>query len=98
MDVAEVVDGSDEGAEEEGIDKCDKVGVCRGAVVAEEGEDCPGESENRDDEEDEDGIGCQGVLLDESINEPGEHAHTRDLIEGVNLGGYKNKVVVYQPE
>lgn len=35
LDVAKIVDGSDEGAEEEGINKGDKVGVCRGAVVAE---------------------------------------------------------------
>ena len=78
-DVAQVVNGSDEGAEEEGVNECDKVGVGRGAVVAEESEDCPCESENGNDEEDEDRVGSQGVLLDEAIDEPGEHAHTRDL-------------------
>lgn len=77
-DITQVVNGSDESAEEEGVNKCDKVSVCRGAVVAEESEDCPGESENGNDEEDEDRIGGQGVLLDEAIDEPGEHAHTRD--------------------
>lgn len=52
--VAEVVNGGYEGTEEEGINECDKVGVCRRAVIAEEGEDCPSKRENRDNEEDED--------------------------------------------
>lgn len=52
--VAEVVNGGDEGTEEEGINEGDKVGVCRGAVVAEEGEDSPSKRENRDNKEDED--------------------------------------------
>jgi hypothetical protein len=52
--VAKVVNSGDEGTEEEGINECDKVGVGRRAVVAEEGEDCPSKRENRDNEEDED--------------------------------------------
>lgn len=78
-DIAQVVDGSDEGTEEEDVDKSDKVGVGGGAVVAEEGEEGPGKSEHRDDEEDQDGVGSESVLLDETIDEPGEHAHAGDL-------------------
>jgi hypothetical protein len=52
--ITEVINGGDEGTEEEGINECDKVGVCRGAVVAEEGEDSPSKRENRDNKEDED--------------------------------------------
>lgn len=52
--IAQVVNGGNEGAEEQGINECDKVGVCRRAVVAEEGEDCPSKRENRDNEENED--------------------------------------------
>lgn len=48
-------------------------------MVAEEGEEGPGKCEHRDDEEDQDGVGSESVLVDETINEPGEHAHTGDL-------------------
>lgn len=51
-DIAKVVDGSDKGTEEEDVDKSDKVSVGGGAVVTEEGEEGPGKSEHRDDEED----------------------------------------------
>jgi len=77
-DIAQVVDGSDKGTEEEDVDESDKVGVGGGAVVAEEGEEGPGKSEHRDDEEDQDGVGSESVLLDETIDEPGEHAHAGD--------------------
>lgn len=40
-------------------------------MVAEEGEDGPGEGEDGDDEEDEDGVGGEEVLLDEFVDEPG---------------------------
>lgn len=47
-------------------------------MVAEEGEEGPGKCEHRDDEEDQDGVGSESVLLDETIDEPGEHAHAGD--------------------
>lgn len=78
-DIAQEVDGGDEGAKEEDVDEGDKVGVCGGAVVAEKGEEGPGKSEHRDDEEDQDGVGGESVLLDEAIDKPGEHAHAGDL-------------------
>lgn len=53
-DVAQEVNGGNKGTEKEGINECDEVGICRGAVVAEKGEDCPSKSKNGDDEEDQD--------------------------------------------
>jgi hypothetical protein len=75
---AQVVDGGDEGADKGGVDEGDEAGVGRGAVVAEEGEDGPGESEDGDDEEEEDGGWGEGVDLVEAVDEPGEHAHGGD--------------------
>lgn len=74
-DAAKLVDGGDEGGEEAEVDEGDEVGVCGRAVVAEEGEDGPGEGEDGDDEEDEDRVGRQGVVGDELVDEPGEHSH-----------------------
>lgn len=81
-DVAQVVDGGDEGADNGNVDEGDEEGVGGRAVVAEEGEDGPGEGEDGDDEEDEDGVGGQEVALDKLVDEPGEHAHCAELESG----------------
>jgi hypothetical protein len=77
-DAAQVVDAGDEGADKEQVDEGDEAGVGRGAVVAEEGEDGPGEGEDGDDEEDEDRVGREGVELVVLVDEPGKHAHGGD--------------------
>lgn len=78
-DAAEVVDTRDQGAEEEGVDEGDEVGVARGAGVGEDGEEGPGEGEGRNDEEDEDGGRGERVCVCEAGDEPAEHAHDGDL-------------------
>ena len=50
--LAQSVDPADEGTDEEEIDKCDKLRVLTGSVVGKEGADCPGGTEDGDDEED----------------------------------------------
>jgi hypothetical protein len=77
--IAEGVDCANEGADEEEIDKCNKVRVVAGAVVREESCDRPGCAEDRDDEEDEDVIGRQGVLLAIHVHEVCEHTKGWDL-------------------
>jgi len=60
-DAAQFVDASDEGADEAEVDEGYEQRVVFGAVVGEEGADCPGRSEDGDDEEDEDVVWCEGV-------------------------------------
>lgn len=48
-------------------------------MVAEEREDGPSQGKNDENKEDEDRIGGQGVVVDEYVDEPGEHAHGRYL-------------------
>lgn len=48
-------------------------------MVGEEREDGPGGGEDRDDEEDEDVVGCQGIVGGVDVDKPGEHAESRDL-------------------
>jgi hypothetical protein len=55
-------------------------------VVGEEGSDCPGGGENRDDEEDENVGRCQGVIAGVDVHEVGEHAEGRDLGEEKLVG------------
>lgn len=83
-DVAQVPDGGDECADEAEIDDGDEQGVGGRAVVAEEGEDGPGEREHRDDEENKYVVGRQGVDFDIAVDEPGEHAHGWDQSEDLH--------------
>lgn len=78
-DAAQVVDGGDEGANEAQVDESDEAGVGRRAVVAEEGEDGPGEGKDGDDEKEEDGDWGEEVLVVVQMDEPGEHAHSWNL-------------------
>jgi len=61
-DAAEFVDACDEGADETEVDEGDEEAIGFGAVVGEEGADCPGGGEDADDEEDEDVVWCEGVV------------------------------------
>lgn len=61
----------DKGSDKEKVDEADEKSIGGGAVIAEEREEGPGESENGDDEENKDGVWGEGVLLDEAIDEPG---------------------------
>lgn len=78
-DVAEGVDGADEGPDEEEVDEADEARVVGGAVVGEEGCNGPGEGEDGDDEEDKDIVGGEGVRAVVDVHEVGEHAHCWDL-------------------
>lgn len=75
----ELVDSGDEGSHEGEVDEGDKLGICGGAVVAEEGGDGPCDGEDNDNEEDENRVGGEGVVNDEDVDEPGEHAQGGDL-------------------
>lgn len=57
VDIAELVDARDKGADEAQVDEGDEPGVGFRAVVGEEGGDGPDGGEDRDDEEDEDVVG-----------------------------------------
>ncbi len=70
-DAAELVDGGDQGAEEEEVDDADEDGVGFGAVVGEERGDGPGGAEDGDDEEDEDVGGREGVVAGVDVDEVG---------------------------
>jgi len=48
-------------------------------VVGEEGEERPGEAEDRDDEEDEDVVGREHVVVVVALDEVREHAYRGDL-------------------
>ncbi len=78
-DAAQVPDAGDKSTDEAEVDETDEKGVGGGAMVGEEGEDAPGEGEDGDDEEDEDGVWGELVFVCEAIDEPGEHAHGRNL-------------------
>lgn len=79
--VAQIPDSGDEGTHKAEIDNGDKQGIGGRAVVAEEGEDGPGEREHRDDEQDEYVVGRQRIVLDVAVDEPGQHAHGGNLRE-----------------
>ena len=70
-DEAEVVYASYKSAHKGEVDEAHEAGVVGGAVVAEEGEDCPGEAEGGDDEEDEDVVGGEHVGSVVAGDEPG---------------------------
>lgn len=78
-DEAQVVDGGDQGADKGQVDERDELRVGLGAVVAEEGADGPGESEDGDDEEEEDVGGRHDVGFEMQMDKVGEHAHDGDL-------------------
>lgn len=78
----DVLDSGNESADEAQVDECDEARIGRRAVVREEREDGPCESEDRHDEEHEDRGRSQGVDFRVLVNEPGEHAHGRDLDHG----------------
>jgi len=78
-DVAEVVDASDEGADQERVDVADEAGRDRAVVVEEQREQAPGQGDDDDDEEDEDGGGRHYIGVVEDFDEPGEHADGGDL-------------------
>lgn len=78
-DAAEGVDAPDEGADESEVDEGDEAGVVLGAVVGEERADGPDDGEDYDDEEDEYGVGGEGVGGYVEVDEPGEHAYCWDL-------------------
>ena len=80
-DAAQFVDACDKGADEAEIDEGGEARVFTGAVVGEEGCDGPGSAKDTDDEEDEDVVGCQGVVAGVDVDEICEHA------EGGDLGG-----------
>lgn len=56
-DAAKVVDCGDESADNSDVDEGHKQGVMRRAVVAEEGENGPGQSKYADNEQDKDRVG-----------------------------------------
>lgn len=93
----ELVDSGDEGSHEGEVDEGDELGICRGAVVAEEGGDGPCDGEDNDDEEDEDGVGSEGVVDDEDVDEPGEHTqggNLDNLVVRLGVGKVKQMVVL----
>jgi len=77
-DASESVDGANEGTNEEEVNDGDKEAVGFGTVVGEEGCDGPDGTEDRDDEEHEDRVGCQGVGLHVEMHEVGEHSKGGD--------------------
>lgn len=81
LDETEVVDACDKGADETEVDDTDEAGVGGGAMVGEEGEEGPGEGEDRDDEEDQDVGGREEVGVVVDGNEVGEHADCGDQRE-----------------
>jgi len=109
-DKAEIIDSRDEGADESQVDEADEARVGAGPVVAEQGEKGPGEAEDGDDEKNEDVVGRHLVVLEVVVDEPGEHAHARDLSRvsqwvqcGLGMGGCKShfgtkglKLLTYQ--
>lgn len=68
---AKGVYGADEGAHEEEVDEGHESSICRRAVVREEGKDSPSSGEDRDDEEDEDGVWCQRVGVVVAVDKVG---------------------------
>lgn len=81
-DPTEVVHARDERAKEAEVDEPDELGVVGGAVVEEKSKNCPGEGEDGDDEEDEDGGWGHEVGGEVDVDEVGEHADDGDL-EGI---------------
>lgn len=78
-DRREEVDGSNQGAHHANVDKGDEEGVVRRSVVGEERKDGPGKGEDGDDEHEEDRGRREGIVRDEDIDKPGEHAHRAEL-------------------
>ena len=79
-DESQVVYCSDEGTDEAQVDECDKLRIATASVVAEEGEDRPGKSKHRDDEDDQNVVGRQEIVIDIAVHEPGQHAHGGNLV------------------
>lgn len=79
-DPAQVVHAGDEGAHEAQIDEGYEDGVGRRPVVGEQREHGPGEREHRDDEEDQHVGRRQDIGRVPAVDEPGKHAHSRDLL------------------
>lgn len=77
-DPTEVVHARDERAKEAEVDEPDELGVVGGAVVEEKSKNCPGEGEDGDDEEDEDGGWGHEVGGEVDVDEVGEHADDGD--------------------
>jgi len=73
-DEAQLIDTGDEGAHKTEIDEGDEEGIGARAVVGEERGDGPGGGEDADDEENEDVVGCEGVVGVVYVDEVGEHA------------------------
>ncbi len=78
-DAAQLVDACDERGDEAEVDEGYEEGVVFRTVVGEEGADCPGGGEDGHDEEDEDVVGCQGVVASVDVDEVGQHAEGGDL-------------------
>lgn len=69
--VTELVNASDEGADEAEVDEGDEEGRVPRRFAAEDGRDGPGGSEDGDDEENEDRVGGEQVLAFELVDEVG---------------------------
>lgn len=80
-DKAQLVDGGNKCAHEGEVDKGNKVRVAAAAVVAKQREDSPDDGKHRDYEKYEDIVGRELVFFDVGVNEPGKHAHDRNLRE-----------------
>jgi len=82
-DGAEIVDASNQSADEEQVDNGDEHGGVAGRVVGDKRRQSPDGGEDGDDEEDEDHGGRESHLLGEAVDEPREHADDGD--EGEEL-------------
>lgn len=89
-DEAQLVDAGDEGADEGEVDEADEARV---VAVREDGEEGPGQGEDRDDEEEEDVGRRKLVGGDVEVDEVGEHAHYWDLFGGAAWLGLGGEVV-----
>jgi hypothetical protein len=83
-DSTERVDSTDESADEQQIDKGNKVGRVPRTRIQEQGAQRPGRAEHRDDEEHEDGARREEVALVVPAHEPRKHAERGDQCDDLH--------------
>lgn len=79
LDLTQVVDAGDEGAEKAEVDKGHEHAVVRRSRVVEQREESPAQCEDGDDEEDQDVVGREDVCVVELFDKPTQHANWRYL-------------------
>lgn len=82
--VTQIPDRGDEGPDETQVDDRHEERIVRRAVVTEQGEDGPSQTEHRNNEQDQNIVWCQRIVFNIAVDEPSKHAHGWDQCEDLH--------------